>query len=76
MAHGYWTQLGERSRYHYGVLYAESRLGSLIAIGKGDVPPAHWFRMTRTFAPAASGRAERPHGGGGRGVRPALRRLH
>ena len=52
MSHGYYVQLKARSRYHYGVLYAESRLGSVIAIGKGDVPAAHWFRMVRTF-PAA-----------------------
>jgi hypothetical protein len=38
MAHGFWTQRGERSRYHYGVLYAESRLGSLIAIGSTTSP--------------------------------------
>src|SRR5439155_424411 len=43
MSHGYWVHLAARSRYHYGVLYAESRLGSLIAIGKGDVPEEHWF---------------------------------
>src|SRR5262249_13116963 len=29
MSHGYWVQLRARSRYHYGVLYAESRLGSV-----------------------------------------------
>src|SRR5439155_1372424 len=52
MSHGYWVHLAARSRYHYGVLYAESRLGSLIAIGKGDVPEEHWFGMVRTF-PAA-----------------------
>ncbi len=62
MSHGYWVQLGARSRYHYGVLYAESRLGSLIAIGKGDVPPAHWFRMTRTFSPACTWQTQPPHG--------------
>ena len=38
-----------RRAIHYGVLYAESRLGSLIAIGKGDVPEEHWFRMVRTL---------------------------
>jgi len=52
MSHGYWVHLAARSRYHYGVLYAESRLGSLIAIGKGDVPEEHWFHMVRTFPPA------------------------
>src|SRR5262249_39090106 len=52
MAHGYWVQRAARSQYHYGVLYAEARLGSLIAIGKGDVPEETWFRTVRTF-PAA-----------------------
>jgi hypothetical protein len=52
MSHGYWVHRRARSRYHYGVLYAETRLGSLIAIGKGDAPETHWFRMARTFSPA------------------------
>jgi len=62
MSHGYWVHLGARSRYHYGVLYAESRLGSVIAIGKGDVPEEHWFRMTRTFSPNCRWQTQEPHG--------------
>jgi hypothetical protein len=54
MAHGYWVHRDAPSRYHYGMLYAESRLGSVIAIGKGDVPEEHWYRMARTL-PAACG---------------------
>src|SRR5262245_59003645 len=38
MSHGYYVHRQSRSLFHYGVLYAESRLGSLLAIGKGDVP--------------------------------------
>ena len=38
-----------RSEYSYGLLYSEARLGSLIAIGKGEAPQQHWFRMARTF---------------------------
>lgn len=49
MSHGYYVNMGLRSPFHYGVFYVESRLGSLIAIGKGDVPEEHWFRMARTF---------------------------
>ncbi len=49
MRHGYWTQTRAPSRYHYGMLYAESRLGSVIAIGTGRVPESHWFSMVRTF---------------------------
>jgi hypothetical protein len=60
MSHGYWVQLGRPSRYHYGVLYAESRLGSLIAIGRGDVPEAHWFRMVRTFPPSCRWQTQAP----------------
>ena len=62
MTHGYWAHLGARSRYHYGVLYAESRLGSLIAIGKGDVPEEHWFRMVRTFPAACTWQTRAPVG--------------
>ena len=38
MSHGYYINVPTRSEYHYGVLYTEARVGSLIAIGKGDVP--------------------------------------
>ncbi len=62
MYHGWWVKAGGPSRYHYGVLYAESRLGSLIAIGKGDVPEAHWFRMARTFPAACGWQTQPPRG--------------
>ncbi|HZC03946.1 MAG TPA: hypothetical protein VE844_22165, partial [Gammaproteobacteria bacterium] len=51
MRHGYYVNLPSASEYHYGALYAEPRIGSFIAIGKGDVPAAHWFRMVRIFPP-------------------------
>ena len=62
MSHGYYVHLGSQSRYHYGTLYAESRLGSLIAVGKGDVPEEHWFAMARTFAPSCRWQTQTPHG--------------
>ncbi|HLK11122.1 MAG TPA: glucoamylase family protein [Candidatus Binatia bacterium] len=62
MTHGYWVQRGAPSAYHYGMLYAESRLGSLIAIGKGDVPEEHWFRMVRTFPPRCAWQSATPQG--------------
>ena len=49
MSHGYYVNLGLRNNMHYGALYAESRIGSLIAIGKGEAPEEHWFAMARTF---------------------------
>jgi hypothetical protein len=48
MSHGYFVDQGVNSPHHYGLLYTEARLGSLIAIGKGDVPEDHWYRMQRT----------------------------
>src|SRR5207249_2498345 len=35
MSHGYWVHLAARSRYHYGVLYAEARLPPL-SLGAND----------------------------------------
>ncbi len=49
MSHGYYVNSQNPSQYHYGLLYTESRVGSLIAIGKGDVPEQHWYRMARTL---------------------------
>lgn len=50
MNHGYYVDQQRYAEHHYGLLYTEARLGSLIAMGKGDVPPAHWFAMHRTMA--------------------------
>jgi hypothetical protein len=49
MFHGYDVDRRSYAPFHYGALYSEARLGSLIAIGKGDVPEEHWFRMRRVF---------------------------
>jgi hypothetical protein len=60
LSHGYYVNLEKRSPYHYGVLYTEARLGSLIAIGKGDVPPTHWFHMVRTYPAGCGGQSLTP----------------
>lgn len=62
MTHGYFVQRAQRSRYHYGVLYAESRLGSLIAIGRGQAPAEHWYRMIRTFHESCGWQSQPPRG--------------
>jgi len=62
MSHGYYVDERARSPYHYATLYTEARLGSLIAIGKGDVPEEHWFRMLRTFPPACTWQSLPPQG--------------
>ena len=60
MHHGYYVHLNDYAEYHYGLLYSESRLGSLIAIGKGDAPPVHWFRLARTFPETFGWQTQRP----------------
>jgi len=49
MSHGYYSHLGVPSDYTYGSLYTEARLASYMAIGRGDAPIEHWFRLVRTF---------------------------
>jgi hypothetical protein len=62
MSHGYYVDRHERSAYHYATLYTEARLGSLIAIGKGDVPASHWWQMQRTFSPELTWQTQEPKG--------------
>jgi cyclic beta-1,2-glucan synthetase len=42
---------------YYDLLASEARLASFIAIAKGDVPVAHWFRLGRTLTRAAGATA-------------------
>lgn len=49
MYHGFHTNIGSFSEYHYGAFYTEPRAISYMVIGKGDVPERHWFRLARTF---------------------------
>ena len=60
MSHGFFVDARGRSLYHYATLYTEARVGSLIAIGKGDVPESHWFRMLRTFPPDCAWQSQAP----------------
>ncbi|MBK8754854.1 MAG: DUF3131 domain-containing protein [Candidatus Competibacteraceae bacterium] len=62
MMHGYYVNLPYRSEYNYGMLYSEARLGSLIAIGKGDAPEEHWFRMARSFPASFDWQSQSPKG--------------
>lgn len=61
MNHGFWVHMNCRAEYTYGLLYTESRAGSLIAIGKGDVPEEHWFQLLRTFPSDAAWQSLPPH---------------
>jgi hypothetical protein len=69
MSHGYYVNVPTRSEYHYGVLYTEARLGSLIALGRGDAPEEHWFALVRTYPPEASWQRQKPEGWRARTVR-------
>ena len=60
VSHGYYVTPGARSPYDYGMLYTEARLGSLIAIGKGDVPETQWFHMARTLPETCPGQSLTP----------------
>jgi hypothetical protein len=62
MSHGYYVNVPTGSEYHYGLLYTEARLGSLIAIGKGDAPEEHWFRLLRTLPAESDWQMQRPLG--------------
>ena len=44
---GYNIETERKDRSHYDMLCSESRLGSYIAVGKGDVPVQHWFQLGR-----------------------------
>jgi cyclic beta-1,2-glucan synthetase len=41
----------------YDLLASEARLASLFAIGKGDLPPKHWFRLGRSATMVEGGPA-------------------
>jgi len=60
MSHGFFVDERGRSLYHYATLYTEARIGSLIAIGKGDVPESHWFHMLRTFPAECDWQSQTP----------------
>ena len=48
---GFRVDLGTLDTGHYDLLASEARLTSLVAIAKGDVPMAHWFRLGRPLTP-------------------------
>ncbi len=60
MRHGYYVEPGVFSPFHYGMLFTEARVGSLLAIGKGDVPRAHWYGMVRTYPPGCRWQRQQP----------------
>lgn len=59
---GYDVAKGELTEHHYGMLYTEPRVASYIAIGKGDVPQDHWWKMYRTMPAEYDWQSQTPKG--------------
>jgi hypothetical protein len=62
ISHGYYLEPGARSPFEYGMLYTEARLGSIIGIGKGDLPADNWFEMVRVFPAECRWQTQAPKG--------------
>ena len=46
---GYNVTEGRLDHAYYDLLASEARLGSFVAIARGDVPTEHWFAMSRPY---------------------------
>jgi cyclic beta-1,2-glucan synthetase len=46
---GYNVTEGRLDRAYYDLLASEARLGSFVAIARGDIPTEHWFAMSRPY---------------------------
>jgi cyclic beta-1,2-glucan synthetase len=54
---GYRAAEGTLDPSCYDLLASEARLGSFVAIAKGDVSPRHWFLLGRALTPVGRGAA-------------------
>lgn len=59
---GYEIKEEKFAPYHYGLLATEARIISMIAIGKGDLEPDHWFRVFRTLPKEWDWQRQMPQG--------------
>ncbi|MEI7750483.1 MAG: glucoamylase family protein [Candidatus Omnitrophota bacterium] len=62
LAIGYDVDRQSPTPYHYGMLVTEARAMSLYAIGKGDIPPDHWWYLYRTAPDAWEWQTQKPKG--------------
>jgi cyclic beta-1,2-glucan synthetase len=46
---GYNVSEGRLEHAYYDLLASEARLGSFVAIARGDIPAEHWFAMSRPY---------------------------
>ena len=54
---GYRPSDGRLDPSFYDLLASEARLTSFIAVAKGEVPPSHWFKLSRALVPVDKGAA-------------------
>lgn len=54
---GYNVSEGRLDRAFYDLLASEARLGSFVAIARGDIPVEHWFAMSRPYGAIGRRRA-------------------
>jgi cellobiose phosphorylase len=54
---GYDVDANRLDNSYYDLLASEARLGSFVAIAKGDVPSSHWFRLGRPLVQVGSERS-------------------
>lgn len=48
---GFYTDDNTFARFHYGMLNSEARIASYIGIALGQIPPEHYYRMSRARPP-------------------------
>ena len=51
LAVGYRVDDSVIDQSHFDLLASEARLASFVGIAKGDLPPSHWFRLSRSMTP-------------------------
>jgi cyclic beta-1,2-glucan synthetase len=54
---GYDVEVDKKDKSYYDLLASESRLASLVAIAKGDVPQSHWLYLARPLTRLEGGQA-------------------
>ena len=54
---GYQVAERKTDNSYFDLLASEARLGSFVAIAKGDVPAKHWFHLNRSLIPIENGLA-------------------
>jgi len=51
---GFYADDNSYASYHYGMLNTEARIASYVGIARGNLPPDHYFRLSRSRAPGSS----------------------